>query len=314
VPFDLSKVMFITTANVLVTVPPALLDRMEVIDLPGYTDEEKVEIARTYLIPRQKESHGLTDRHIEFDDDVIRLLISEYTREAGLRNLEREIGNISRKVARKVVEGETGKFRVTPESVHEFLGPRKFFRDVAERTMVPGVATGLAWTEAGGDIIFVESSLMKGGKSLMLTGRLGEVMRESAQASLTYVRSRAEDLKIEEGFYDSHDVHVHVPHGGVPKDGPSAGVTIATSLVSLLTGRPVKADVAMTGEITLKGKVLPVGGIKEKILASRRAGIKKVILPRRNEKDLSEVPDIVKDGLEFMFVDSLEEVFEKALA
>jgi ATP-dependent Lon protease len=313
VPFDLSKVMFITTANVLVTVPPALLDRMEVIDLPGYTDEEKVEIARVYLVPRQKDSHGLTDKHIEFDDDTIRLLISEYTREAGLRNLEREIGNISRKVARKVAEGEKRKIKVTTERVHEFLGPRKFFRDVAERTMVPGVATGLAWTEAGGDIIFVESSLMKGGKSLTLTGRLGEVMRESAQASLTYVRSRASDLKIEDGFYDNHDLHVHVPHGGVPKDGPSAGVTIATSLVSLLTGRPVRADVAMTGEITLKGKVLPVGGIKEKILASRRAGIKKVILPRRNEKDLSEVPDIVKDGLEFMFVDSLEEVFKKAL-
>jgi ATP-dependent Lon protease len=313
VPFDLSKVMFITTANVLVTVPPALLDRMEVIDLPGYTDEEKVEIARVYLVPRQKESHGLTDGHIEFEDDAIRLLISEYTREAGLRNLEREIGNISRKVARKVAEGEKRKIKVTTERVHEFLGPRKFFRDVAERTMVPGVATGLAWTEAGGDIIFVESSLMKGGKSLTLTGRLGEVMRESAQASLTYVRSRASDLKIEDGFYDNHDLHVHVPHGGVPKDGPSAGVTIATSLVSLLTGRPVRADVAMTGEITLKGKVLPVGGIKEKILASRRAGIKKVILPRRNEKDLSEVPDIVKDGLEFMFVDSLEEVFKKAL-
>jgi ATP-dependent Lon protease len=313
VPFDLSKVMFVTTANVLVTVPPPLLDRMEVIDLPGYTDEEKVEIARAYLIPRQKDSHGLTDGHIEFSDDAVRLLISEYTREAGLRNLEREIGNISRKVARKVAEGETKKIKVTPEGVHEFLGPRKFFRDVAERTMVPGVATGLAWTEAGGDIIFVESSLMKGGKSLTLTGRLGEVMRESAQASLTYVRSRAKALKVEEDFYENHDVHVHVPHAGVPKDGPSAGVTIATSLVSLLTGRPVRADVAMTGEITLKGKVLPVGGIKEKILASRRAGIKNVILPRRNEKDLSEVPDIVKDGLEFIFVDSLEEVFEKAL-
>jgi ATP-dependent Lon protease len=313
VPFNLSRVMFITTANMLVTVPPALLDRMEVIDLPGYTDEEKVEIAKTYLIPRQKDSHGLTGRHIEFDDDAVRLLISEYTREAGLRNLEREIGNIARKVARKVAEGETGKVRVTKDSVHEFLGPYKFFRDVAERTMVPGVATGLAWTEAGGDIIFVESSLMKGGKSLTLTGRLGEVMRESAQASLTYVRSRAAELNIDESFYENYDVHVHVPHGGVPKDGPSAGVTIATSLVSLLTGRPVKADVAMTGEITLKGKVLPVGGIKEKILASRRAGIKKVILPRRNEKDLSEVPDIVKNGLEFTFVDSLEEVFDKAL-
>lgn len=313
VPFDLSKVMFITTANVLVTVPPALLDRMEVIDLPGYTDEEKVEIARKYLVPRQLEAHGLTEKNIGFDDDALRLLISEYTREAGLRNLEREIGNISRKVARKIAEGDTARTQVTKDMVPDVIGPRKFFREVAERTMVPGVATGLAWTEAGGDIIFVESSMMKGGKSLTLTGRLGDVMRESAQASLTYVRSNAGGLGIDEGFYDEHDVHVHVPHGGVPKDGPSAGVTIATSLVSLLSGRAVRADIAMTGEITLKGKVLPVGGIKEKILASRRAGIRKVILPRKNEKDLIEVPDIVKDGMDFIFVDSLEEVFKKAL-
>jgi ATP-dependent Lon protease len=313
VPFDLSKVMFITTANVLVTVPPALLDRMEVIELPGYTDEEKLEIARKYLLPRQMDANGLTEEHIRFGDDAIRLLISEYTREAGLRNLEREIGNISRKVARKVAEGKTRKSVITRNSVSDYLGPAKFFRDVAERTMEPGVATGLAWTEAGGDIIFVESSLMKGGKSLMLTGRLGDVMRESAQASLTFVRANAHDLDIDESFYDEHDVHIHVPHGGVPKDGPSAGVTIATSLVSLLTGKPVRADVAMTGEITLKGKVLPVGGVKEKILASRRAGIKNVILPGRNKKDLSEVPDIVKDGLNFVFVDTLKEVFKNAL-
>lgn len=313
VPFDLSRVMFITTANVLVTVPPALLDRMEVIELPGYTDEEKLQIARKYLIPRQMEAHGLTGQHIEFEDDAVRLLISEYTREAGLRNLEREIGNISRKVARRIAEGEKGRTVVTRSSVHDFIGPTKYFRDVAERTMEAGVATGLAWTEAGGDIIFVESSLMKGGKSLTLTGRLGDVMRESAQASLTYVRSNAQGLDIDEDFYEQHDVHIHVPHGGVPKDGPSAGVTIATSLVSLLTGRPVRADVAMTGEITLKGRVLPVGGIKEKILASRRAGIKNVILPRKNEKDLSEVPEIVKNGLNFIFVDNLSEVFKNAL-
>jgi ATP-dependent Lon protease len=305
--------MFIKTAKVLVTVPPALLDRMEVIELPGYTDEEKVEIARAYLIPRQLDAHGLTPANLKFEDDAVRLLISEYTREAGLRNLEREIGNISRKVARKVAEGLKTKTTITTDSVCDLLGPRKFFREVAERTMVPGVATGLAWTEAGGDIIFVESSMMKGGKSLTLTGRLGDVMRESAQAALTFVRSRAKDLKVDETFYESSDVHVHVPHGGVPKDGPSAGVTIATSLVSLLSKRPVRPDVAMTGEITLKGKVLPVGGIKEKILASRRAGIKKVILPSKNEKDLAEVPDIVKDGLDFIFVDSLEEVFDKAL-
>jgi ATP-dependent Lon protease len=313
VPFDLSRVMFITTANVLVTVPPALLDRMEVIELPGYTDEEKLQIARKYLIPRQMEAHGLTGKHIEFEDDAVRLLISEYTREAGLRNLEREIGNISRKVARRIAEGEKGRTLVTRNSVDDLIGPTKYFRDVAERTMEAGVATGLAWTEAGGDIIFVESSLMKGGKSLTLTGRLGDVMRESAQASLTYVRSNAKGLDIDENFYEQHDVHIHVPHGGVPKDGPSAGVTIATSLVSLLTSKPVRADVAMTGEITLKGRVLPVGGIKEKILASRRAGIKNVILPRKNEKDLSEVPEIVKNGLNFIFVDNLSEVFENAL-
>ncbi len=313
VPFDLSKVMFITTANVLHTVPPALLDRMEVIDLPGYTDEEKVEIAKRYLIPRQMEAHGLKEDNIAFEDDALRLLISEYTREAGLRNLEREIATICRKVARRVAEGDALKVIVTKEKVGDFLGPPKYFREVAERTMVPGVATGLAWTEAGGDIIFVETSMMKGGKSLTLTGQLGEVMRESAQAALTFVRSKAKDLNISEKFYEEHDIHIHVPHGGVPKDGPSAGVTIATSLVSLLTNRPVRSDVAMTGEITLKGKVLPVGGIKEKILAARRAGIRKVILPSKNEKDLSEVPDIVKNGLEFIFVDSLEDVFKNAL-
>jgi ATP-dependent Lon protease len=311
VPFDLSRVMFVTTANVLVTVPPALLDRMEVIEIPGYTDDEKVEIADQYLIPRQLDAHGLFNDNIEFKEPAIRLLISEYTREAGLRNLE--IGTSARKVARKVAEGEDTRVDITREKVADFLGPRKYYREVAERTMLPGVATGLAWTEAGGNIIFVESSTMKGGKSLTLTGRLGDVMRESAQASLTYVRSKAKDLGIDAGFYEDKDVHVHVPHGGVPKDGPSAGVTIATSLVSLLTGRPVRADVAMTGEITLKGKVLPVGGVKEKILAARRAGIRKVILPRQNEKDLVEVPDVVKEGMEFIFVDSLADVFENAL-
>ena len=313
IAFDLSRVMFVTTANVLVTVPPALLDRMEVIELPGYTDDEKVEIADQYLIPRQLDAHGLSKKNIEFRESAVRLLISEYTREAGLRNLEREIGNIARKVARKVVEGDGAKINITKERVADFLGPRKYYRDVAERTMLPGVATGLAWTEAGGDIIFVETSTMKGGKNLTLTGRLGDVMRESAQASLTYVRANAEDIGVDASFYEDRDVHVHVPHGGVPKDGPSAGVTIATSLVSLLTGRPVRADVAMTGEITLKGKVLPVGGIKEKILAARRAGIKKVILPGQNKKDLIEVPDVVKEGMKFIFVDALADVFKSAL-
>jgi len=306
--------MFITTANVLHTIPAALLDRMEVIELPGYTDEEKVLIANSYLIARQMQAHGLTADNVVFQDDALRLLVSSYTREAGLRNLEREIANIARKVARRVAEGETAKTVVTPDSVAEFLGPPKYYRDTAERTMLPGVATGLAWTEAGGDIIFVETSLMKGGKSLTLTGRLGEVMRESAQAGLTYIRSKAKELGIDESFYENNDLHVHVPHGGVPKDGPSAGVTIASSMVSLLTDRPVRADIAMTGEITLKGKVLPVGGIKEKILAARRAGIKKVILPKDNEKDLSEVPEVVKNGMEFVFVSNLRDVFLNALS
>jgi ATP-dependent Lon protease len=313
VAFDLSKVMFITTANVLHTIPPALLDRMEVIEIPGYTDEEKVFIANAYLIPRQMLAHGLTAENVNFEDDALRLLIASYTREAGVRNLEREIANICRKVARRVAEGRTETAQVTAASVAEFLGPTKFYRDTAERTMMSGVATGLAWTESGGDIIFVESSLMKGGKSLTLTGRLGEVMRESAQAALTYIRSRAKDLNVDENFYDTSDLHVHVPHGGVPKDGPSAGVTIATSIVSLLTGRPVRADIAMTGEITLKGKVLPVGGIKEKILAARRAGIRRVILPGENEKDLVEVPDVVRNGMEFVFVNNLDDVFKTAL-
>jgi ATP-dependent Lon protease len=305
--------MFITTANVLHTIPPALLDRMEVIDLPGYTDEEKVLIAHTYLIPRQMQAHGLTADHVVFEDGSLRLLISSYTREAGLRNLEREIANVCRKVARRIAEGRAEKTVVDASVVEEFLGPTKYYRDSAERTMQPGVATGMAWTESGGDIIFVESSLMKGGKSLMLTGRLGEVMRESAQAALTYIRSRAKDLGVEETFYENSDLHVHVPHGGVPKDGPSAGVTIATSLVSLLTGRPVRADVAMTGEITLKGKVLPVGGVKEKILAARRAGIRRVILPKDNQKDMIEVPEIVKEGLQFVFVENLDDVFANGL-
>lgn len=313
VAFDLSRVMFITTANVLHTVPPALLDRMEVIELPGYTDEEKVFIAHSYLIPRQMQAHGLTADNVAFEDDALRLLISSYTREAGLRNLEREIANVCRKVARRIAEGGTEKATIDGGAVGDFLGPTKYYRDSAERTMQPGVATGMAWTESGGDIIFVESSLMKGGKSLALTGRLGEVMRESAQAALTYIRSRAKELGIDEAFYENNDLHVHVPHGGVPKDGPSAGVTIATSLVSLLTGRPVKADVAMTGEITLKGRVLPVGGIKEKILAARRAGIKRVILPKDNEKDMVEVPEIVKNGLDFVFVTNLDDVFANGL-
>lgn len=313
VPFDLSRVMFITTGNVLHTIPPALLDRMEVIELPGYTDEEKIEIAKRFLVPRQIESHGLTSENIEFSDETLRLLVAEYTREAGLRNFEREIANICRKVARRVAEGEKKKVVITPQTVPDLIGPTKFFRDAAERTMVPGVATGVAWTESGGDIIFVETSMMKGGKSLTLTGHLGDVMQESAQAALTYVRSRADDLGLPADFYEKNDLHVHVPHGGVPKDGPSAGVTIASSMVSLLIGKPVRSDVAMTGEITLKGKVLPVGGVKEKILAARRAGIKTVVLPRKNEKDLSEVPDIVKQGLKFVFVDNLDDVFANVL-
>jgi ATP-dependent Lon protease len=290
VNFDLSKVMFITTANVLDTIPPALRDRMEVLELPGYSEDQKMMIAREFLIPKEIHEHGLSAEYIEFEDAAVETIISSYTREAGVRNLEREIATVCRGVAKDVAREIKDKVVITPENLHKFLGPVKFFPEVAERTSEPGVATGLAWTPTGRDIIFVEATKMRGEKGLMLTGQLGDVMKESAQAALAYVRTKAKELNIEEDFFAKHDIHIHVPAGAIPKDGPSAGITMFVALVSLLTNIPIRNDVAMTGEITLRGLVLPVGGIKEKVLAANRAGIKMVILPKKNEKDLEEIP------------------------
>ncbi|MEA3460171.1 MAG: endopeptidase La [Chloroflexota bacterium] len=313
VPFDLSQVMFITTGNLLDTIPPALRDRMEIITLSGYTEEEKGKIAQGYLIPRQIRENGLHSEEIEFAEGAIRKVIRDYTREAGVRNLERELGSICRKVATQVAEGQEGKTSVTEEKVAEYLGAPKYFFEAAERTEIPGVATGLAWTTAGGDILFVEATKMPGKKGFTLTGKLGDVMKESAQAALSYVRSKAKDLGIDENFFEKQDIHLHVPAGAIPKDGPSAGVTMATALVSLLTERPIRADVGMTGEITLRGKVLPVGGIKEKVLAAHRAGLKTVIMPKRNEKDLEDIPEEVKKEMEFILADTVDQAFEAAL-
>jgi ATP-dependent Lon protease len=313
VPFDLSHVMFITTANILDTIPPALRDRMEILDLTGYTEEEKLMITKKYLIPRQLEAHGLTTESLQFEDSTLQAIISGYTREAGLRNLEREIATICRGVAKEVAQGNREPVIVQQEMIHSFLGPVKFFSEIAERTAVPGVATGLAWTPTGGDIIFIEATKMKGKKSLTLTGSLGDVMKESAQAALSYIRSNASELSIPEDFFEEHDIHLHVPAGAIPKDGPSAGVTMFTALTSLLTNRPVRNDMAMTGEITLRGLVLPVGGIKEKVLAAKRAGINKVILPKKNENSLEEIPETIKTGMEFYLVDTMDSVIEKAL-
>ncbi len=313
VPFDLSQVLFIATANTTDTIPAPLLDRMEVIALSGYTDEEKVQIAQKYLVPKQTRANGLTPEEIAFSDDAIRRIVRDYTREAGVRGLERQIATVARKVARDVVEGKTGKVEITPENVPDFLGRARFFDEVAERTDRPGVATGLAWTPTG-DVLFVEAAMMPSDEErLILTGMLGDVMRESAQAALSYVRSNAEALGIDPNAFEGKAVHLHVPAGAVPKDGPSAGITMTTALASLATGRPVRDDLAMTGEITLRGKVLPVGGIREKVLAARRAGIKTVILPRRNERDLEDVAEDLRDDLEFIFADSAEDVLPVAL-
>lgn len=313
VPFDLSKVIFVTTANVLDTVPPALRDRMEVLELPGYTGEEKLEIARRFILPKQLEENGITADNLTFTDDAISLVIHNYTREAGLRNLEREIATVCRKVAMKVAEGSGAQASVDAENLHEMLGPQKFFSEIAERTNQPGIGIGLAWTPSGGEVLFVESTRMQGGKTLKLTGRLGDVMKESAEAALSYIRANAGHFGIQENFFETADLHVHVPSGGIPKDGPSAGLTMAVSLISLLRGSAVRPEVAMTGEITLRGKVLPVGGIKEKALAAQRAGIKTIVLPRHNEKDLVEIPESVRQDLEFRFVDTIEEAVEVAL-
>jgi len=307
VPFDLSKVMFIATANMLDPIPPALKDRMEVLELPGYTEEEKLMIAKQFLIPKERNEHGLTEDLIEFQDDALKVVIKSYTKESGVRNLEREIATICRAVARDVAEGTTEKKIITADSIHGYLGPIKFFSEVAERVKYSGVATGLAWTPTGGDILFIESTKMRGKGNLTLTGQLGDVMKESAQAALSYIRGKAADFNITEDFFEKNDLHVHVPQGAIPKDGPSAGVTMLVSLVSLLTDRHVRNDVAMTGEITLRGLVLPVGGIKEKVLAAKRAGIKSVILPKLNEKDLEEVPESIKENMEFKFIERMDE-------
>jgi ATP-dependent Lon protease len=313
VKFDLSKVLFITTCNLLYNIPPALLDRMEVIEIPGYITEEKIQIAKQYLIPRQLEENGLKKEQLKFETGAISQIISHYTDEAGVRNLERELARICRKVARRIAEGQEECSSIRVADVTEYLGTEKNYQELAGIQDEIGIATGLAWTQAGGEILFIESTLMKGGKNLTLTGQLGEVMRESAQAALSYLRSHAGRFNIDPEFFQQNDIHVHVPSGSVPKDGPSAGVTIATSLLSLLSQQPVRFDVAMTGEISLRGRVLPVGGIKEKVLAARRAGINTVILPKRNEKDLSEVPENLRKKMSFIFVDKLSEVFEVAL-
>ena len=314
VPFDLSQVLFIATANTLDTIPAPLRDRMETLMLAGYTDEEKIGIARDYLISKQLAAHGLGAAELSFEPDALRQIVRGYTREAGVRNLEREIAAVARKVARRLAEGEREPVRVTTANLIDYLGRPRFFDEVAERTTRPGVATGLAWTPTGGDVLLVEATMMPSAEErLVLTGMLGDVMRESAQAAVSYVRSNAEALDVDPKLFEGKTIHVHVPAGAIPKDGPSAGVTIVTALVSLVTRRPVRSEVAMTGEITLRGKVLPVGGIKEKVLAAHRAGIREVILPARNERDVEEVPEELRREVAFVFVDDAEEVLRHAL-
>lgn len=313
VPFDLSNVLFITTANTLATIPPPLLDRMEVIHLSGYTEEEKEKIALHFLIPHQIEENGLRDYKVTFTTEAIYKIIREYTREAGVRNLEREIASICRKIAKETTMGRPPREVIDETAVEEFLGPRKYFREVAQEKDRIGVATGLAWTENGGDIIFIETSKMKGDKGLILTGSLGDVMKESAQAALSYIRTNASSLNIPEDFFQGCDLHIHIPAGATPKDGPSAGITIATAIISLLKEKPVPREIAMTGELTLSGRVLPVGGIKEKVLAARRAGVKMVILPKKNEENLDDIPDYVKKEMRFILVEHIKEVLDITL-
>ncbi len=315
VPFDLSQVMFITTANMLEPIPGPLRDRMEILQLSGYTEREKTEIARQYLVPRQIRENGLRATEITFTGSALQTLIRDYTREVGVRNLEREIGSVCRKVVTRIAAGDLEAIEIEPEQVREMLGkPRYFYMtEVEERTVLPGVATGLVWTPVGGDVVFIEAAQMPGGKGFTLTGQLGEVMQESARAALSYIRSRAKDYGIAPDWFEKQDVHLHVPAGSVPKDGPSAGITMATALASLITGHALRSDIAMTGEITLRGQVLPVGGIKEKVLAAHRFGITTVILPARNEKDIDEIPEDVQNTLNFIFVDRVDQVIKEAL-
>jgi ATP-dependent Lon protease len=307
VDFDLSRVMFITTANMLDTIPGPLRDRMEIIQLPGYTEEEKLEIAKRYLVKRQLEANGLSSEKVDLKEETIRTVIADYTREAGVRNLEREIGSVLRHAAMQIAEGKAEKLAIDAKDLHGILGARRFENEVAQRTSVPGVATGLAWTPVGGDILFIEASKVPGSGKLILTGQLGEVMKESAQAALTLARSYVADA------LDKTDVHIHVPAGATPKDGPSAGVAMFLAIVSLLLDLPVRSDVAMTGEISLRGLVLPIGGVKEKTLAALRAGIKTVMLPKRNEKDLEDVPAEAKSKLEFVFLERVEDAIKTAI-
>jgi ATP-dependent Lon protease len=313
VPFDLSHVMFITTANLTDTIQPAFLDRMEVIRLPGYTEDEKLIIAKRHLVPKQLEEHGLDESALKFTDKALRDMINSYTREAGLRNLEREIAAIARKVARRVAEGDERPVRVTPASLHKFIGAPKTLPEERLKMDAVGIATGLAWTATGGDVLFVEATTMKGKGRLTLTGQLGEVMKESAQAALSYARSRAKQWGIKDEYFAENDLHVHVPEGAIPKDGPSAGITMATAMVSAFTGQPVRCSVAMTGEITLRGHVLPIGGLKEKILAARRAGIETIVCPKLNKKELDEVPAGLRRSITFHLVEDVDEVLKLAL-
>ena len=314
VPFDLSNVMFVATANILDPIPPALRDRLEVLELPGYTREEKLSISKQFLIPKQLSEHGLSSEKLVFEDAALSEIIDSYTREAGVRNLEREAANVIRAIAVLVAEGKAQPTEhVTAERIGELLGPAKYISEVAERTAEPGVATGLAWTPVGGDILFIESTKMNGKGNLVLTGQLGDVMKESAQAALSFIRSRARWLGLEENFLEKTDIHVHIPAGAIPKDGPSAGVTMFVSMASLLTNKPIRSDVAMTGEITLRGLVLPVGGIKEKFLAAHRAGIKRVILPERNRKDVSEIPEQPRNEIEILYVKRMDELLPLVL-
>ncbi|MES0336346.1 MAG: endopeptidase La [Candidatus Magnetobacterium sp. LHC-1] len=313
VPFDLTKVMFITTGNLTDTIPGPLKDRMEIIYLSGYTTEEKMGIAQNYLIPKQFEEHGLTTDMLRLTDPALHLMITQYTREAGVRNLERTIAKLCRKVARQIAEGKGKKFSATPKNLIKFLGAPKFLPEEEIKKDEVGVSTGLAWTETGGDIIYVEAITMKGKGNLTITGQLGDVMKESAHAALSYVRSRAKDLKIDDDEFSKRDIHIHVPAGAIPKDGPSAGITITTAIASALTGIPVSKNIAMTGEVTLRGTVLPIGGLKEKTLAAKRMGINRIIVPKRNEKDFDELPKYIKKDMDFIFVETMDNVLETAL-
>lgn len=312
-PYDLSNVLWIVTANALHNIPRPLRDRMEIIDIAGYTEEEKVQIAKKYLTKKQLKEHGLDEKQLSFSDATLQKIIAEYTREAGVRSLERTIAKVCRKVARQIVQEDKKSVKVTGQNLHLFLGAAKFQHRKAEQNHQVGVSTGLAWTEVGGDVLPTEVTVLKGKGKLTLTGQLGDVMRESAQTGVTYVRSRAGQFKIDEDFYEKQDIHIHLPEGAIPKDGPSAGITMATAVVSALTGRKVRSDVAMTGEITLRGRVLPIGGLKEKVLAAHRMGIKTIILPKENKRDMDEIPNNVKRNLEFVLVEHMDEVLKCAL-